>query len=352
MDDASKKKKRSPFQTLKKGDMRAIFAFFESPQVDYPALKAMIEERFDDTPILLKMCERFATTMQSIDAGEVPEVDMQSMIAKSVMNMIINLGRISAARIFLAACREKFSESFMPEAVSMLMLTGLDIDRLKIVDRPWLDYQIYDRGAETTIIMMCGNSHRFGVELNAVAVWLELLQANLIYMRDYNFSLYLAGVRSIGDMEQSVARIKHDLGELGTKRLILMGSSGGVFGALNYGQQLNADLVLCFAGPTSLYAGQMEAAERPSYLKIQKMIEDGVIDEPDMRAAYEKSDTRVRYFYGAEYEFDKTQTSTLEGLPNVSIEPLANWPKHIVIAEMAQRNMLMGIFEDAVNGKS
>src|SRR5690606_34892337 len=106
-----------------------------------------------------------------------------------------------------------------------------------------------DRGAETTVIMMCGNSHRFGVELNSVALWLEPVQANLIYMRDYNFSLYLSGVRSIGNMEESVARIKQDIEKLGTKRLVLMGSSGGVFGALNYGQKLKADLVLCFAGP-------------------------------------------------------------------------------------------------------
>jgi len=350
--DAAKKKIRTPFQALKKGDQRALFAFFESAPVDYPALREMIRKRFEDAPIIRRTCERFAATMQSFDAGEPMIIDMQSMVAKAVLNLIINLGRISAARMFLRACQDKFGEQMMNEIEPILMLAGQEIEQLKIIDKPWLDYQIHDRGAETTLILACGNSHRFGVELNAVAIWLEALPVNLVYLRDFNLSLYLAGVRSIGNMEESVARMRQDLDALGTKRLIFAGSSGGVFGALNYGHQLNADMVLCFAGPTSLIAGKLEASERPSYMKIQKMIDDGIIVEPDMRAAYEKSGIRVRYFYGAEYDFDKVQVPTLEGLPNVTIEPLVDWPRHIVIAEMARRGLLKGVLENAVSGRN
>jgi len=348
--EAAKKKKRAPFAQLKKADQKVMFAFFKTSPVDYPGLREMIGKRFEDIPILRRTCERFAATMQSFDAGEPLVIDMQSLVAKAVLNLIINLGRISAARTFLRACQEKFGEQMMNEIEPILMLAGEEIEELKIIDKPWLDYQIHDRGAETTVILACGNSHRFGVELNAVAIWLESLPVNLVYLRDFNLSLYLAGVRSIGNMEESVARIRHDLGALGTKRLIFAGSSGGVFGALNYGYQLNADMVLCFAGPTSLRAGKLEASERPSYMKIQKMIEDGIIAEPDMRSAYEESGIRVRYFYGAEYEFDKLQVPTLEGLSNVTIEPLVDWPRHIVIAEMARRGILKGVFEDAVSG--
>ena len=350
--DAAKKKKRSPFQALKKADQKALFAFFKTSPVDYPGLREMIKKRFEDFPILKRTCERFAATMQSFDAGEPMIIDMQSMIAKAVLNLTINLGRIGAARTFLKACQEKFGDHIMNEIEPILMLDGEDIEQLKIIDKPWLDYQIHDRGAETTLVLACGNSHRFGVELNAVAIWLESLPVNLVYLRDFNLSLYMAGVRSIGTMAESVARMRHDLDALGTKRLIVAGSSGGVFGALNYGDQLKADMVLCFAGPTSLAAGKLEASERPSYLRVQKMIEDGLVAEPDMRAAYQKSGIRVRYFYGAEYEFDKAQVPTLEGIPNVTIEPIVDWPRHIVIAEMARRKMLKGVFEDAVNGKN
>jgi hypothetical protein len=349
--DATRKKKRSPFK-LKKMDLKVLFSFFESSPVDYPALQAMIEKRFAEAPVLRKMCESFASTMQTIDAGKPLVIDMQSMVAKSVLNLIINLGRISAARMFLAACKEKFWDSNTLEIDSILTLAESDIERLAIIDKPWLDYQIHDRGADTTIIMMCGNSHRFGVELNAVAIWLEPLPVNIIYLRDFNFCLYLAGVRSIGNMEESVARIRQDLDALGTKRVIVAGSSAGVFGALNYGYRLKADQVLCFAGPTSLNAGKLEASERPSYIRIQEMIDEGVIEEPDMRTAYQESGIRVRYFYGAEYEFDQVQVQTLEGLPNVTIEPLVDWPRHIVIAEMARRNLLKGVFANAVSGKN
>ena len=185
MNDAPVKKKFNVLKSLEKGDLKALYAFFDAPAVDYSALDAMIEERFEDRPTLQKICRIFATSMARIDAGKPIELDVQGMVAKTVLSLIINSGRVDAARKFLAACVERMGIEAMLEIHTMLTAIDTDVEKIQILDRTWKDYQVYDRGYPTTIIMMCGASHRFGVELNAVALWLEKLPVNVIYMRDF-----------------------------------------------------------------------------------------------------------------------------------------------------------------------
>ncbi len=334
---------------LRPADFKAIFAFFETAEVDYPALRSMISRRFEGNNILLTLCNAFVDNMESIEAGNGAVMSMQPMIAKSVLSLIITVGRIRAAKIFLEAGVERWDKERFREVHAMLMLLGEEIERLDAIDRPWLDYQVYDRGHKTTMILFCGLADRFGVEMNAVIPWLRSLPVNLVYIRDFNRLLYLAGIQSLGNLEETISALKRDLAAIGTERTITMGNSGGVYGCLYYADLLKADGVLCFAGPTSLKAGVDEASERPVYERVQELVDKGELVEPDLRQLFLGNGIPVRYFFGQDYQFDLTQSETFQDLPNVSIEGLQNWERHIVIGEMARRNQLTTVLADAAD---
>jgi hypothetical protein len=334
---------------LHSDDFQAMFPFFDTKETDYPGLQKLISERFAENQILFRICSSFASEMERIETGKPPAVDMQAMVAKTIVSMMIMVGRIAAAKVFLEACIERWDRERFLEADTMLTLSGENVERLDVLDRPWLDYQVHDRKAKTTFLLFCGLANRFGVEINSVALWLRSLPVNLIYIRDYNKKLYLSGIQALGELDETIVKVKQDLAAMGTERVICMGNSGGVYGALYYAHLLKADGVLCFAGPTSLEAGLMEASERPVYADVQALIEQGVLKEPDLRQCYQENGIPVRYFYGKDYEFDAVQVKTIENLPNISIEPLRGWERHIVIGELARRNQLRPIFADAAD---
>jgi hypothetical protein len=80
------------------------------------------------------------------------------------------------------------------------------------------------------------------------------------------------------------------------------------------------------------------------------MLQAGEISEPDLRECFLHNGIHVRYFYGENSVFDAAHVSTLENIPNVSIEPLSDWSRHVVIGEMARRNQLKDVFAKAVSG--
>lgn len=334
---------------LQNNDIRVMFPFFEAPQMDYAGFRKLIARRFEEAPILLRTCEALVDNVESIEAGNGPVLSIQPMIAKSVVSLLITMGRIAAAKTFLRAAVEQWDQERFREIHSMLLLADDESDRLDVIDRPWIDYQIYDRGHKTTMLLFCGLAERFGVEVSAVALWLRSLPVNLVYIRDFGRNLYLGGIRSLGNLDETIAAIRRDLAAMGTERSIVMGNSGGVYGALHYAHLMQASGVLCFAGPTSLKAGLQEAAERPVYDRVQQLIDAGELREPDLRAYYGGNGIPVRYFFAEHYQFDAVQVETIDALPNVSIEPLRNYERHVIIGEMARRNQLTTVLADAAD---
>jgi hypothetical protein len=349
MEDVNRKRTGGS-AVLNRFDLAAIFKHFEKPVVDYVALREMISDRFEN-PIMVRICTAFANNMEQIEAGRGAQLDdVQGTVAKGILSLMINLGRIGVAKEFLTACVHKWDKERFIEWYTMLMLADEDIRDLDIRDKPWLDYQVIDRKEKTTVIMFCGHAHRFGIELNAVVVWLRSLPVNLIFLRDFNRRLYLSGVKSIGDMDQTVKRLQEDLARLGTERIVTMGNSGGVYGALHFGHRLGASQVLCFGGPTSLKAGVEEASDRPVYLLMEQMAQAGELTVPDLRQCFIENGISVRYFYGQDYQVDAAQAEILKDIPNVSIEPVSDWSRHVVLGEMARRKQLKDVFANAVSG--
>jgi hypothetical protein len=329
--------------------LEALIPFFYDDDVDYEALKATIKDLYSDNTGLRKIALHATNAIRKIEAGRSFSLDVQLMIAKPALNFIISVGRISAARTYIALCMERFTSQSVHETFSMLQL-GPQIDRMDHLDRYWLDYQVIDRKAKTTVILFCGAANRFGVEINAFMLWLSHPSVNAIYLRDSRKSFYLGGLASIGNMAQTVAKIRDDVAALGSERVVCIGSSAGVYAALNYGAMLGADTVLCFSGPTSLEAGSQMFADKPSYQNVAKLMEQENLPEPDLRAIYGANDVQVHFLYGEGSVFDAMQTKTLDGLPNVTIEKIPDWDQHFIIGELARRGRLADVLAESVYG--
>ena len=63
--------------------------------------------------------------------------------------------------------------------------------------------------ATTTFVIFCTIRHTFGISLNLFHhSCLAKLNVNVIYLRDFKLSLFLSGISSLGDVEQSGAALR------------------------------------------------------------------------------------------------------------------------------------------------
>jgi hypothetical protein len=212
-----------------------------------------------------------------------------------------------------------------------------------------LDVQIARKtGAKTTFVIFCGLAARFGQYLNIIHhCCMAKLDVNVVYLRDFSQLLYLTGIRSLGTPEQSRDKLREAIAGLGTTRLVCMGNSGGVFGALYYGSILPADHVVVFSGPVSLQIG-FEEAERQAYQKLHALRVEGKVEWPDLREIYARSRVLVDFYFGNENRVDTAQAHTLAGLSNVSLRPLKS-KNHVLIDEMHRGGLFDRVLASAAS---
>lgn len=205
-------------------------------------------------------------------------------------------------------------------------------------------------GASATLLVFCGIRHLFGFSLNVLHhCWLGARSANVIYLRDFHETLYLQGFKSVGDQTASLAYLRGAIEALGAPKLVCIGNSGGVLGALHYGSMLHADSIIGYSGPSSVEIGlQFEAKQ--SYKKLAKLQNTGQVTWPDVRGALaEHPYTRVRMFYAGDHEADRPQAENLAGLANVSLEPLPGESEHFIIDQLILNGSFGGSLDEAIN---
>ena len=151
--------------------------------------------------------------------------------------------------------------------------------------------------------------------------------ANVVYLRDNSLRGYLHGVKALGsDFAATCAALRAQLDDLGTKRLITLGSSIGGFAALRYGAHLGADTAVSLAGPTLLDPGDKERSS------FNSAFVTGIPrDERDAVAIASKATAmKVYCCYGAESPRDIAQIARMQALPNVELRPMAGVNDHFV----------------------
>lgn len=209
------------------------------------------------------------------------------------------------------------------------------------------DLQIVSNpGATVTFVVVCGIRHAFGIQLNVLHhCCLAQYGANVIYLRDLSENMYLTGIDSLGGMASTLAQLRECILSLGTQKLVFVGNSGGVFGALYYGALLKADEILLFAGPTSLDIGFQET-ERQAYPRLNELRRAAQIEWPDLREIYQQNGIPVSLYFGNENRVDRLQAENLAGLPNVGLHPVAS-RQHFILDNLARIGELDRIFATA-----
>jgi hypothetical protein len=272
--------------------------------------------------------------------GTRPELEVRnSLEAVHQIDEIVRAGHFALAKSLIESHAAKWPKSDPLRRLSHLLNGPGEGDGF---DDQGDDFQIWRRpgGAVVTLVVFAGFGQRFGINLGLLHhVWLSALPANVIYLRDFKRSFYLAGIRSIGNLDATLERLSETLASLGTKKSIFLGQSGGVFGALYYAVRINADMALCFSGRTDL-----SAPGSPTYERLKAAHESGLIPWPNLQEMIGASAVQVHCYYGAESAVDADQAEKLAGLRNVALYAIEGCDKHSVLDYLAERGELAKIF--------
>jgi hypothetical protein len=130
----------------------------------------------------------------------------------------------------------------------------------------------------------------------------------------------------------------------------MIGNSGGVFGALYYGDLLDADEVIGFSGPTSLDIG-MEHEERQVYARLSELRDQGKIAWPDFRLIYAARSTPVSMHFGGNNRFDRAQAEYLQDLPKVALFPFPTG-HHFIVDDLVASGEFLAVLANAVAPRS
>jgi hypothetical protein len=257
------------------------------------------------------------------------------------LNEVFNFPvRFDVARQLLKSYTARWPNA-RPLSIRVPLLGDVDSPRDEFRDDQDKDVQVVAKpGATVTFVVFCDIRNHFGVQLNLLHhCCLSHRPINVIYLRDFSHHLFLTGVRSLGNIEQTYGKLRRQLSQLNTRKLVLLGHSGGVFSALSYGTRLGADQVLAFGGPTSLDIG-LEQTERQVYARVSELREAGEIDWPNIRELYAQGrGTAVSLYYAAKHPVDRQQAENLAGLPNVRLGPVPT-ANHFVMDYLAESGEL------------
>jgi amino acid adenylation domain-containing protein len=194
--------------------------------------------------------------------------------------------------------------------------------------------------ADAALLLFCGNMDRLGLPLPLIHRWLGRLPAHLVYLRDFRRLFFMAGFSSLGgDREVAFCRLRTIISSLGARRLVCYGNSAGVFAALHYGLHLNAEAVLGVSGPTNLSAEfNAHLNSRRSAARLRAEVRLPCLAMSQAYAA-PKRRPRVWLVYGDSHWDDRLQAEDMGGLPDVVLQPLADFSGHNTIPESIARGL-------------
>ena len=277
----------------------------------------------------------------SFQEGRSPHFELAAVAAwVEAANLQMLIGQIDVAEHGLHHLRERFPTVLYANRV------GDVLDRLPMAgtalpfkDDPASDMQIVVRDrAKTALLLFCGAADNLGLPLQVVHGWIGRLDASLIYLRDFHRRHFLRGIASHGTKPAATtAALRRTFSSLGIEHIVCFGGSAGAFGALHFGLELGADLILCLGGTVNLCPEfNAYSIYRRSANKLRADLPDA---ELDLRRLYGSAlcPPRVRMIYGADFWDDRIQAEYIGTLPCVTLHPVENFGEHNVIIELIRR---------------
>ncbi len=198
--------------------------------------------------------------------------------------------------------------------------------------------------SDTTLLVFTGLADQAMVPIGCIDAFCAAAGHSAVYLRDRSRSLFVGGVPDLAlDYSSSLDAIGRIVEELGTRRLLSFGSSAGGLGAIRYGLDLSASGVLCASGATCAHEAFLDrhADQRGRVVvrRLQRSFGRAELDVYDQVAA-NCGRTQIVMCYGDGSESDAAHAKHLDGLPGVTLHPLAGLGRHGSFARM----VLDGIF--------
>lgn len=223
---------------------------------------------------------------------------------------------------------------------------AVDNGREPFVDDPSSDVQIVRTpGADAVVIAFCGARHHLGISLNLSDRWFAQLASHVIYLRDWQKVGFTGGVATLGrDLETTVAALTELVSDLGARRVLCLGNSAGGSGALRYASALGAKRVLALA--------PMTGGRKYARLVAPHVPPDGATPWGDLKPLYRNGNgVRAHIMYGEKNAGDRQQCVRMAGLPGVTVEALATWESHHLIAGLIRAGRLERVLHWLMSGK-
>jgi tetratricopeptide (TPR) repeat protein len=191
------------------------------------------------------------------------------------------------------------------------------------------------KGAATAVIVFTGPHDHVTMPIEIFDRYLALLGVTSIYLRDFDRLMYLQGVRSLGDMDSTLASLRGMRERFGAARLCTIGVANGA--AIAYGVRLAADRIVSFSTPTG--GPRSTLARSQPIRKIIRMRADPE-NKRDLRKFLEDRSysSTIELVYAEGMALDKAQAERLSGLPGVSLHPQAGLNTYDVLRSMAKRS--------------
>jgi len=175
---------------------------------------------------------------------------------------------------------------------------------------------------------------------------------NVIYLRDFGKRAYMRGVSALGaSEEETVIALKKMTAELGTKRLVAMGSSSGGFSAFRTGALMDADYAVSFSGQTALstyYDTTRVSAWNPDFFVKAQIEREGGLPSDLVPFLARPWRTKFLQFFGADSAEDARQARRLENSPGVKLIPVAGVADHFVIDHMIGDGSFEKLLDDLI----
>jgi hypothetical protein len=185
--------------------------------------------------------------------------------------------------------------------------------------------------------VFCGRRHQLNMPLWLFQRWMSTREVSVVYLRDFDETLYVGGVRSCGSFEATVRRLGRIAQEVKADRIVCLGNSSGGYGAMRYGLELGAERVFGFGAATNMalsfntYLNRFEAAQR-----LSEGFPEARLDLRELYlAAARPPETELHY--GSRAWDDRIQAEHMTGVPGTVLLPMPDYEGHGVLPELIRR---------------